>query len=171
MLPRTPPCARNRPSLPALPQPLAQIAMLASLLWLGSSAITQAQEAGRVELPLATYQELIASLRDPAESTLGFAFGEAQVQVQILEEESRVHAQLHIELPIRTIGEGLRLIPLVPPGAHLVSCTIDGQAVDLVSTAAGLAWARDGAGLSRAAIVIREMKASRPKSSSISTFA
>jgi hypothetical protein len=112
-------------------------------------SVSPAEEtgAGEVQIPLADYTRLLDQLRDPARpAPSGFALGNAAVTVRVGATEPLATAAVQVQLGIDVLEDEWVLIPVLPPGTPVESVHVGGKPVQLVATAAGLAWATKRAG-------------------------
>jgi hypothetical protein len=115
-----------------------------------SSVMAETPAAPEVRLPLARYDEMIESARDPKTpgrpAPARYALGNASVQVHVDDEGSKLSARVSIALQVRILEDGWVAVPLLPNGTALASASADNRSVELVSTSAGLAFSTDRAG-------------------------
>ena len=108
-------------------------------------AQTEAESPGQVELPLAVYNQLVETARDPARlprgAPAGYALGSAKVTVTVAGDGPRPSAEVRVELGLEVLEDDWVLIPVLPAGTPVESVTVGGSAVQLISTPQGLAWA------------------------------
>lgn len=136
---------------------LASVFALASVL----PGLAAAQEgSGRVELPLAVYQDLIRAQGGSGGAPAGFALGRATVNVSGALEDDRWVATVTVDVPVRILEARWTLVPLVAVGTPITEATVGGNAVELVPTPAGMAWATNEAGRKTVRVVYR-VEASR----------
>jgi len=108
---------------------------------------TPAAPDGTVRLPLDSYQELINATQQPtAAAPAGYAFGTAEVEVTVDDTGGRPSATIVTEVTVRTLEQRWVLVPVLPSGTAIEAATLDGNAVELTATAAGLGWSTDEPG-------------------------
>ena len=105
----------------------------------------QTEAPGQVELPLAVYNQLVETARDPERlprpAPAGAALGSAKVAVTVAGDGPRPSAEVRVELGLEVLEEDWVLIPVLPAGTPVESATVGGAAVQLITTPEGLAWA------------------------------
>ncbi len=120
---------------------MKQLILSIVLLLLLAPASSAQTEAGQVELPLAVYNRLIETARNPGTSApAGFALGSAKVDVAVEGEESG-SARIRVELTIDVLADDWVLIPVLAAGAAVEDATLGSDTVQLIATPGGLAWA------------------------------
>ncbi len=101
-------------------------------------------EPGQVQLPLATYNQLVESsqqpLAVPRPVPAAFAIGAARVTVNVASSDPRPSAEVAVELAIDVLEDEWCSIPVLPAGTPVTSATVNGQAVQLISSSFGLVW-------------------------------
>ncbi len=112
---------------------------------------TGSQAAGTVELPREVYDRLIEAARNPTRlpkpAPASFALGHAEVSVDATTApDGTVSAAVTVNLAIETLEDDWVLVPVLPAGTSVASAKVGGNAVQLVSAPAGLAWATRGRG-------------------------
>jgi hypothetical protein len=122
---------------------MTRIALLLPTLLLVSPAA--AQPEATVQIPLADYQALLRPRE--AGTPGGYALGAATATVEVGGEEVPAGtATVVITVPVTILADGRTTVPLLPGGAVVTSAHEDGQPIELVATADGLAWVGDEAG-------------------------
>ena len=105
----------------------------------------QTEAPGQVELPLAVYDRLVETARDPTipprPAPARYALGSAKVEVTVAGEAPRPSAEVRVELGVDVLEDEWVLLPVLPAGTPVESVTVDGSSVQLISTPDGLAWA------------------------------
>ncbi len=119
-----------------------------------SSAFAQ-DNSGRVELPLDVYQELLHNQGGGRSAPVGFALGRARVDVVAALEDGTWSATVTVNLPVRILEARWTLVPLVAVGTALTQVSVNGSAVELVPTPAGMALATDEIGQKTVQLVYR----------------
>ena len=121
--------------------PIAVVLILA----LNSSASAQTEVPGQVELPLAIYNQLVETARDPKTlprpAPASYALGSAKVDVTVGSQSPRPSAEVRVELSIDVLEDDWVLIPTLPAGTPMVSAKVNGSSVQLIATPEGLSWA------------------------------
>jgi hypothetical protein len=106
-----------------------------------------------VQLPLSSYDELIERTRDPKQADrpapAPYALGAATLVVDVSESAGKTSARARLELQVRVLEKGWVAVPLLPNGTALKGASVDGQAVELVRTSAGLAFSSEQPGSHR----------------------
>ncbi len=120
---------------------MKQLILSIVLLLLLAPAPSAQTGTGQVELPLEVYNRLVETARGP-ETPLpaGFALGSAKVSITVEGEESG-SALIRVDLAIDVLTDDWILIPVLPAGAAVEDATLGGNAVQLIATPGGLAWA------------------------------
>ncbi len=125
------------------PPPAGHQAILLILTLLAPPLLAQTEASGQVELPLAVYNRLIETARNPGTSPrpapASYALGSAKVTVSV--SGSRPGAKVDVELAIRVLEDDWMLIPVLPAGTAVEEATVGGSAVQLIAAPQGLAWA------------------------------
>lgn len=120
-------------------------ATFVSLLVLASMAsMAAAQEGGRVEIPLAAYQELLGGHSSSTDAP-GHAFSNVTVSVRAVEADGRVSAEVTVSARVRTFGEGWTLVPLAANGP-VSNAQVGGNAAELIERGGIVAWPVEGEG-------------------------
>ncbi len=102
------------------------------------AAFAQTETSGQVELPLAVYNRLVETARDPeTPAPAGFALGSAKVTVTVDDGAARVG----VELTVDVLANEWVLIPVLPAGTAVETATVGGAAVQLIASPGALAWA------------------------------
>ncbi len=117
--------------------------MIFALATLGvpSQAAEQAMgrsASGRVEIPLEVYQQLLTSATGP--DPVGYALGTADVDVIVSAQRDRPTSQVTVRLGLDVLVDEWVLAPMLPLGTPVQSATVDGKAIQLMTTPRGLAW-------------------------------
>jgi len=102
--------------------------------------------SGRVDLPLAVYQDLMHNQAGDHATPGGFALGRATVNVVGVQGDDEWSADVSVDVPVRVFHARWTLVPLVAVGTALTAVTVNGASVELVPTPAGMAWATNEAG-------------------------
>ena len=102
--------------------------------------------SGRVDLPLAVYQDLMHNQAGDHATPGGFALGRATVNVVGVQGDDEWSADVSVDVPVRVFHARWTLVPLVAVGTALTAVTVNGASVELVPTPAGMAWASNEAG-------------------------
>ncbi len=127
--------------------------MLLCLMLLITVPFATAQEKtgdGQVELPLNTYNDLVNSSRLPIKIPVpppaSYALGTATMTVNVAGVEPRATAEITVQLQIKVLEDGWTAIPVLAAGTPVSAASVDGSAVQLITTASGLAWGIDKKG-------------------------
>lgn len=117
-------------------------------LCVGYSIKNANAEPGKVEIPLARYEELLGSAGSGSgrHQSAGFAIGSAQVQARAELGEGRATVFVHSTMKAQVFEEGWTRVSLLSAGTALSSATVNGAAVALVADESGIAWMASGAG-------------------------
>ena len=112
------------------------------LLALVSRGAAAQEHGGQVQIPLDLYNQLIETTRTPAQrpAPLNVALGNAAVRVSVAAIGSRPVAEVSVSLPIEIFENEWVLVPVLPPGTPVTRATVQGNPVQLVATAQGLAF-------------------------------
>ncbi|NOY90215.1 MAG: hypothetical protein GXP55_03320 [Deltaproteobacteria bacterium] len=102
---------------------------------------------GRVELPLAVYQELLHGTSGRAGAPAGYALGRARVNVAVTLDQDSYRATVTVDVPVRVLEARWTLVPLVALGTPLSDVSVGGTQVELIPTPGGMAWATNEPGL------------------------
>jgi hypothetical protein len=98
--------------------------------------------AQQVSLPLTSYDLLVAQTHAPTPperpAPSRYALGTASLNLEVEENGSALTGRARLELPLRVLEAGWVAVPLLPNGTAVRSASLDGQAVELVSTSSGL---------------------------------
>ena len=120
-------------------------ALQASCLLVASSVAAQ-----QVQLPLSTYDQLIAQTHAPQPperpAPARYALGTASLSVEVEDKPGAATGHATLELQLRVLENGWVAVPVLPNGTAVRSASLDGQAVELVSTGSGLVLSLDKAG-------------------------
>ena len=111
---------------------------------LAFTSLASAQEGGRVEIPLAVYQELLGGGSSTTD-TPGHAFSNVNVTVRASEGDGRVSAEVTVSARVRTFGEGWTLVPLASNGP-ISNARVGGNPAELIERAGIVAWPVEGEG-------------------------
>jgi len=135
---------------------------LAVVILLSSVGVQADQgDGGRISLPLEAYHELQKKARGGARpAPVGFAIGAAAVVVSATAQQDNVTAEVEVSLSIRVFDDRWILAPVLPAGTPVTRATVDGEDVQLVATASGLAWSTKESG-SYAMKLVYQIDASR----------
>ncbi|MEM7353898.1 MAG: hypothetical protein AAF657_24065 [Acidobacteriota bacterium] len=121
------------------------LVLLGLFLILGPATSAQTEAPGQVELPLAVYNQLVETARDPKTpprpAPASYALGSARVDVTVGGAAQRPSAEVKVTLAIDVLEEEWVLVPVLPPGTAVERVTVDGSSVQLIATPGGLAWA------------------------------
>ncbi|MCB1053419.1 MAG: hypothetical protein H6510_04730 [Acidobacteria bacterium] len=127
-----------------------QIALASFCLF--SPTIALIQESGNVELPLATYNELVEKGRVPPQipptAPTDFALGDAQVQVNFRGPQQK-SAEIHIDLTVEVFESKWCTIPMLPSGTPIRTVRMDGSPIQLVHVQGWLNWITQAKGTHR----------------------
>lgn len=122
------------------------IKILLLLLLVGPSAWAQepqVDDGGQVEIPLALYNRLLESSRQPVEveplAPARFALGKADVRLTVAATDVP-SAEVKTQLSLDVLENGWSSIPVLPAGTAVAKATVGGSAVQLMATPRGLAW-------------------------------
>ena len=102
---------------------------------------------GEVRVPLATYRQLVEQAsQETRPAPAAYAIGVSNIDVGIIDDESRTTARVTVSLNIETFEDEWTLVPVLPPGAALSDARVNGAPVQLVQGPEGLAWSTHKAG-------------------------
>lgn len=106
--------------------------------------------SGQVELPLATYNQLVESSRDPQQverpAPAGYALGSATIKVRVDQSTAGASAAVDVTLRLKVLEDGWVLVPILPAGTAIEQAKVDNSPVELISGPQGLAWSVKHAG-------------------------
>ena len=116
--------------------------------------------AGRVELPRAVYDRLIDAARpggkEPRPVPAAFALGNADLRLDARARgDGTASAQVDASMVVEVLDSDWVLVPLLPAGTPVAEVKIDGQAVQLLPSPLGLAWATRIPGVHKVALSYR----------------
>ncbi|MCP3957159.1 MAG: hypothetical protein GY719_04845 [bacterium] len=135
------------------------LVIILTLLTLAPAAYAQTETGGQVEIPLAVYNQLVETARDPRQpprpAPASYAIGSARVSVVVAGETSRPSAEVRATLTVEVLEDDWVLVPVLPAGTPVEAVTVDGAGVQLVATPHGLAWAARKKGSFQMALTIR----------------
>ena len=76
--------------------------MVAALLMMLTCGAVHAAENGQVQLPLATYTELVSRAQpQPGAAPAGYAFGECRVSVELSSGDQGASAEVNVQLAVK----------------------------------------------------------------------
>jgi hypothetical protein len=120
------------------------ISLLALALAVTAFGVRTAQAVegadGQVQIPLEIYQQLVEAGRQPAVAPAGYAIGQAQLNVRVVESDGKATAEVQVSLTIEVLEDRWVLVPILPAGTPVSSVAIGGNPIQLISTPGGLAW-------------------------------
>ncbi len=110
-------------------------------------------QSGEVRVPLLDYTNMLSRLaQEPRPAPAAFAIGQSNVAITVRDDEDRISATVEVTISIEIFEDEWTLVPLLPFGAALKGASVDGRPVQLVQSAAGLAWSTDKAGTTEMAL-------------------
>lgn len=118
---------------------------------------------GEVRVPLTQYQDLLAQASaagKPRPAPARYAFSRMSVRVAASDQDGRVTATVTIQGTVRTFESAWSLVPLLPGGVAVTQATVSGEAIALVASPEGLAWASESAG-SHSLMLVYQVDATR----------
>jgi len=114
------------------------------------TATAPSNQQGDVRVPLDTYEKMLEQLRQkPKPAPAGYAIGQSDVQVDIVEHDDRTTSRVTVNTTIETLENHWTLIPVLSPGAAITSVKVDGQPAQLIQGAESMYWGTQKAGTSR----------------------
>lgn len=117
---------------------------LSLLIFTALATPAVAQVAGRVELPLEVYQELLGQ-RPSQSGEPSHALSNVRMAVRVQEIAGGTRAIVTVNATVQTFSEGWTLVPLRATGA-IESATAGGSPAALVERGGSVAWPVEGAG-------------------------
>ena len=130
--------------LPRSFAPALALAMAALVAGDRAAIAQQPSTSGSVEIPLATYTELMQ--QGTGGGVVGHALGNATIRVAVSEHSTGATARVQLSLRVHVLRDGLQRVPLLPAGTAIEQATIDGADVQLVVDRSGLSWTADRKG-------------------------
>jgi hypothetical protein len=97
-------------------------------------------EGGQVQIPLDVYQQLLQAAQQPSRAPSGFALGNAEVGIRVVESEGRARGDVTVTLSVDVLEDEWVLVPILPSGTPVSSVTLGEKAVQLIPVPDGLAW-------------------------------
>jgi len=128
---------------------MSRVSALTLALTLAHGGRAGADEGeGRVTMPLKTYRKLQQRESGGKDrgAPAGFALGNAAVEISASESGGAVSARVEVTLDLRVNADRWTAIPVLAAGTPVNEVVVDGEAVQLSTTAAGLTWSTGAAG-------------------------
>jgi len=121
--------------------------MVTALYILLVSGAIHAAESGQVQLPLATYTELVSRAQpQPGAAPAGYAFGECRVSVELSSGDQGASAEVNVQLAVKINEAKWTRVALLPPGTAVMTATAAGSGLALIQDESGTDWGTNQAG-------------------------
>lgn len=107
-------------------------------------------KTGQVSLALSQYNQLVDAARQPVKEPRvppsGYAFGQAQAQVNVNEIDERASAQVKVDFNVKVLDNDWISVPILPSGTAVREVTVNSSSVQLINSSQGLLWGVKGEG-------------------------
>ena len=129
----------------------AAIVTLAVILTTPPVLAQQDSPDGNVQIPLDAYNELMEGAREdettPVPAPASFTLGQSSVRATVSGDAGRAVADVRADLTVEVFAQEWVLVPLLSAGTAVNNAMVDGKAMQLVPSAAGLCWSTDKPGV------------------------